>query len=60
MHPLSDKISTTGTPRTMSASATNERWQRHGTASAHMIATRFSRLVRMSAASASGNSAVCI
>src|SRR6185437_4287727 len=31
----------TGWPRTVSASATSERWQRHGTASAHMIAESF-------------------
>jgi hypothetical protein len=46
-------------PRTLSASPTTERWQRHGTASAHMIAMRFSRLRRMSVASGSRNSSVC-
>jgi hypothetical protein len=34
-----------GTPCTLSASATSERWQRHGTASAHIMAVRFCRLI---------------
>jgi photosynthetic reaction center L subunit len=34
-------MSLTATPRTKSASAISDRWHRHGTASAHMIAVSF-------------------
>jgi hypothetical protein len=46
----------TSMPRAASASAMSERWQRHGTASAHMIAVREG--IANNASSARSNSAV--
>jgi hypothetical protein len=50
-----DRISSTaGTPRTPSASATSERWQRQGTASAHMMAVRSLPLAWRQSSTSSG------
>jgi hypothetical protein len=48
----------TSMPRAVSASAMSERWQRHGTASAHMIAVREG--IANNASIARSNSAVCM
>ena len=51
----------TSSPNAVRASATSERWQRHGTASAHMIAAGPSSRARVrNASSAAGNSGVSI
>lgn len=50
----------TGMPRAASASAIMERWQRHGTASAHMIATRRFARSRFRASTPRAKSGVAI
>ena len=53
-------MSSTRIPRTVSASAMSERWQRHGTASAHMIALRFCPANFINRCNPASNSEVCI
>ena len=53
-------MSSTRIPRTVSASAMSERWQRHGTASAHMIALRFCPANFINRYNPASNSEVCI
>ena len=53
-------ISKTRTPRTSSASASSERWQRHGTASAHMTAVRCRRASAISRSTCGMNSSDCM
>ena len=48
----------TATPRARSASASSERWQRHGTASAHITATGPARARAESSRRPSANSGV--
>src|SRR6185312_12432742 len=50
----------TSTPRTVRASATSERWQRHGTASAHMIATLDWAAIDSRRSIPAQNSSVCM
>jgi hypothetical protein len=47
-------------PRAVSASATSDRWQRQGTASAHMIAVRSTSARATSASIAAWNAGVCM
>jgi len=53
-------MSSTRIPRTVNASAMSERWQRHGTASAQMIALRFCAANLINRCSPASNFEVCI
>ncbi|XTR53462.1 hypothetical protein ACOM2C_10870 [Pseudarthrobacter sp. So.54] len=53
-------MSSTATFRTSNASPISDRWQRHGTASAHMMAASLLRPRSTSSPTAAANSSVCI
>ena len=53
-------MSSTQIPSTVSASAIRERWQRQGTASAHINALRFCRANLISLCNPASNSEVCM
>jgi hypothetical protein len=53
-------MSSTRIPSTVSASAMRERWQRQGTASAHIKALRFCRANLINLCNPTSNSGVCM